>query len=58
MKTLLAFIASAALFATCAVSDLRTAQIIWSGCSLAVFYGAVKLYEKYYLSDEEKNERV
>lgn len=58
MKTLLGFIAAAALIAACSVSDNMVAQILWTGGSLAVFYAVCKIYEKHYMSDEEKNERV
>lgn len=58
MKTLLGFIAAFALFAACGQSDNLVAQVLWSGGALALFFGVCKIYERYYMSDEEKNERV
>lgn len=57
MKTLLGFIAAASLFAATGTSDNLISQIIWSTGCLAVFLTTCKIYEKYYLNEEEE-ERV
>lgn len=57
-KAILTVAAALSLMATMCVSDNLVAQIIWSAASLAVFYTCCKLYEKYYLTDEEKEEQV
>ena len=58
MKTLLGFIAAASLFAaTGTTGDPMTQLLWWSGC-ITVFVTTCKIYEKKYLTDEEKEERV
>ena len=58
MKTILSIIAAISLFAAMGVADNMVTQIIWTGVSLAMFFTSCKLYEKYYLNDDEKEERV
>lgn len=33
-------------------------QILWSGGALAIFFFCCKAYERYFMTDDEKNERV
>ena len=58
MKTLLGFIAAAALFAATGTAETPLTQILWSGGSIAVFFAACKIYEKKYMTKDEKNVRV
>lgn len=58
MKTLLAFIAAGALFAATGTSDNLVAQVIWTSSCLAIFIASCKIYERYFLTDEEKEEQV
>ncbi len=58
MKTILSVVAAISLFAAMGVTDNMTTQIICSATSLAVFFTSCKIYEKYYLTDKDKEERV
>lgn len=58
MKTLLAFIAAGSLFAATGTSDNLSDQVAWSSSCLAVFFVSCKIYEKKYMTKEEKEERV
>lgn len=58
MKTLLAFIAAGSLFAATGTTDNFVTQVIWSSSCLTIFIASCKVYEKYFLTKKEKEERV
>ena len=61
MKTLLGFIAAAALFAatgTSEISETPILQFLWTCGCIAVFYATCKIYEKKFMTKEDRKERV
>ena len=46
------------LFLACAEADSATTQILWSGSWLLVCGISGKVFEKYCMTDEEKEEQV
>lgn len=58
IRTIIGMVTIMSLFLACAEAEVAKSQLLWSGSWLLVCVISGKVFEKYCMTDEEKEERV